>query len=52
MTNIYADDVILKETETKQLYGELSSFGQAGEYHEIGINWGEIAILTGALSRE
>ena len=38
--NIYADDVIPKATETKQIYGKLESFGQAGNYRDIGINWG------------
>ena len=47
----YADDVILKATETKQIYGKLESFGKAGKYHGIGINWGKIAILTKALGR-
>ena len=49
---IYADVVVLKATETKQLYGKLESFGQTGRYHEIGINWNKIAILTRALNRE
>ena len=48
----YADDLILNATETKQIYGKLESFAKAGNYHEIGINWGKIAILTKALDRE
>ena len=46
--HIYAGDVILKATETKQIYGKLESFGHAGEYNGIGINWGKIARLTRA----
>ena len=52
MTNIYADDAILKATETNQIYGKLESFGRAGDYRGIGINWGKIEILTRALDRE
>ena len=50
--HIYDDDAILKATETKQIYGKLESFGEAAEYHGIGINWGKIAILTRALTME
>ena len=50
--HIYADDVILKATETKRIYGELESFEKAGEYHGVGINWGKIEILTRAMDRE
>ena len=52
MTNIYADDVILKETETKQIYGKLESFGRAMNYHGVGINQDKIAILARAVGRE
>jgi len=49
---IYADHVILYAKETKQIYGKLASFGLAGNYHGIGINWDKISILTRALGRK
>ena len=49
---IYDDDLILKATEPKQIYGVLESFARAGNYRGIGLDWGRIAILTRALGRE